>query len=72
MKTWIYAMVVLGLAGSAFGQEKDSEDWNNKTQEPALVGIAWARGLDGPRDFRAAELVRGSRPPRTSRAFLSG
>lgn len=40
MKKWIYALAVFGLGISAFGQ-------GNATQEPAVVGITWARGF-GP------------------------
>jgi hypothetical protein len=42
MKTWIYGVVAFGLAASAFGQGQ-----SNDTHEPPVVGITWARGVDG-------------------------
>jgi hypothetical protein len=41
MKKWIYPVAAIGLVTSVFGQ-------GNSAQEPPVVGITWARGVEPP------------------------
>jgi hypothetical protein len=57
MKTWIYSLAVFGLAGSAFGQATPVAF----AEDPPVVGITWAKGVEPPASTRTAGVGNAAR-----------
>jgi hypothetical protein len=57
MKTWIYPLAVFGLAVSAFGQSIPLVE----SDDPPVVGITWAKGVEPPTSSRTAGISNAAR-----------